>query len=91
MTLRVIGADGALRPYFPRPLHVYSELASDFLTDAKIRLPLYFLSVKRTDELERVATFAPFLNHSKAMIGPLCSDASHSNAACFPFSTVTLL
>ena len=95
MTLSVIAADGALRPYFPRALHVYDDLASDLLTDANVKLPRYSPSfVSLTDELESVVTFIPFLNHSKAMTGidsPFCCNTLHSNVALLPISAVTLL
>ena len=93
MTLSVIAADGALRPYFPRALHVYDDLASDLLTDANVKLPRYSPFVSLTDELESVVTFNIFLNHSKAMTGidsPFCCDALHSNVALLPISAVTL-
>ena len=91
MTSSVIAADGALRPCFPRALHVCNELASDFLTDENISLPLYCPFVKQTDELERVVTFVPFLDHSNATIGINGLLCAHLSVARFPFLTVTLL
>ena len=52
MTSRIIGTDAALTPLCPLALHVY-ELASAFVTDVNVRVPLYVPFPKgRADEFE---------------------------------------
>ena len=70
------------------------ELASAFVTDVNVRVPLYFPFPKGcSDEFEGLGITTPFLNHWNviAVCNGLYCEALHSKKAVFPSSTLTRL